>query len=654
MSRQTAAVPHRARTAAESKRAAKSFLGHAKLIGVLTLASRILGLGREIVAGHYLGTGLVASAFTVAFTIPNLFRKLFGEGALSAAFIPLYTQAVKHEREAQGLVNVSLPDGESSDGKSADRSSNESGFSRSRFRRATAGKAAKPQAAPDSVSDLSRSTNDSALGSTAHSALSTQHSALPQSNAFAAAAVNLLCIILLAITVIGEILLGAIILFSRDIRPETLLTVKLTAVMLPYVLLICGGAFISGILQVHKRFGPPAAAPIILNVCHIVVLLIGAKMLHLRASTPADQVIEIQTKLAFWLAGFVLVAGVLQVCVLLPALRQVGFRFQLVLHFWTPMIRKMLWLTLPVAIGAGVLQLSVLLDKGISMALMAGVDNVGNPITHFHFFGHLVRYPMALGAPRRLDLAQFLYQFPLGIFAIALATAIFPHLSSDALEKDRKGFTTILRQGIEAAMWEGLPASVGLVMVRMPAIRLLFQHGQLQAEDARLIGTSVLYYASAIWAFSVLQIVNRAYYALHDTVTPLVMAIVNILLNLIVEIPLLWWLGESAMAVGTLVSFVIQTVIMVLILDRKVGGLNLRQSIKPILKMVIATAVMGLACYDIKHLSWFPHGAGRISWAMQLVIIMAVGAAMYLGACWLLGLDMIGQLKPTRQQSASA
>src|SRR5438445_8524749 len=75
----------------------KSFLAHAKLIGLLTLLSRLLGLAREIVAAHYLGTGLVASAFRVAFTIPNLFRKLFGEGALSAAFIPLYSQSIKHD-----------------------------------------------------------------------------------------------------------------------------------------------------------------------------------------------------------------------------------------------------------------------------------------------------------------------------------------------------------------------------------------------------------------------------------------------------------------------------------------------------------------------------------------------------------------------------
>src|SRR5580692_4579023 len=79
------------------KKKAKTFLQHAKLIGFLTLISRFFGLGREIVAGHYLGTALVGSAFTVAFLIPNLFRKLFGEGALSAAFIPLYAQALKGE-----------------------------------------------------------------------------------------------------------------------------------------------------------------------------------------------------------------------------------------------------------------------------------------------------------------------------------------------------------------------------------------------------------------------------------------------------------------------------------------------------------------------------------------------------------------------------
>jgi putative peptidoglycan lipid II flippase len=547
----------------------KSFLGHAKLIGALTLVSRIVGLAREVVAGHFLGTGVVASAFTVAFTVPNLFRKLLGEGALSAAFIPLYAQAVK-------------------------RGTTESG---------------------ETASD------------------------------FAAASVNLLVLILLGITVIGEAILFAFISTASPDRPDRLLMLKFTAVMLPYVMLVCGGAFLSAILQVHKRFGPPAFAPIILNVCHIGVVLGGAFFLGLHGRDPQTPlVVELQTRLAFWLAVTVLIAGALQVAILLPALRQVGFRFRPAVKFWTPSVRKMLILSIPVALGAGVLQLSVLLDKGLSYALMQGVDASGALVNHFHFFGHLVRYPMELGATRRLDLAQLLYQFPLGVFAIALATAIFPSLSADALEHDRGSFKRVLRTGIEASLWEGFPASIGLILVAEPATRLLFQHGQISSHDCVLIARSTQIYAGAIWAFSVLQIINRAYYAVHDTITPLVMSGVNIVLNLVIEIPLLWWLGESGMAVGTLVSFAIQAVIMLLMLDRRLGGLDLHELGRPIAKMIGATVVMGATLWAVKLSPLYPHGVGRLTWTLQLALMLIIGGAIYLAASYAMGLDTFRQL----------
>src|SRR5437764_14154791 len=131
----------------------KSFVSHANLIGFLTLISRILGMARESVASYFFGAGAIWSAFTVAFTIPNLFRKLFGEGALSAAFIPLYAQEVKrnHPKEAAQ---------------------------------------------------------------------------------FAIASVNLLCTILIALTIVGEVVLW-ILTLVWDMRPDRLLTVKLTAIMLP-------------------------------------------------------------------------------------------------------------------------------------------------------------------------------------------------------------------------------------------------------------------------------------------------------------------------------------------------------------------------------------------------------------------------------------
>jgi putative peptidoglycan lipid II flippase len=281
---------------------------------------------------------------------------------------------------------------------------------------------------------------------------------------------------------------------------------------------------------------------------------------------------------------------------------------------------------------------------------MVHIDANQNPITTFHFLGRIVRLPMELGALRRLDIAQLLYQFPLGIFAIALATAIFPALSADALEKDRYRFRTVLRHGIEASLWEGLPASVGLILVAEPAVRLMFQHGQITYHDATLIARSTVVYAAAIWAFSLLQIINRAFYALHDTRTPLVMSVVNIVLNLVVEIPLLWKLGESAMAVGTLVSFSVQALLMLWMLDRRIGGLDLQKSLNPVLKMIAATIVMGAVCYGFKNCSLYPHHVGRIGWSIQLLLLLGLGGSVYLGVCFLLGVTMIDDLLPRRKK----
>ena len=554
-----------------SRTAPKSFLQHARLIGFLTLISRFFGLARDVVSAHFLGAKLVAAAFTFAFTVPNLFRKLFGEGALSAAFIPLYSQSLKNE----------------------------------------------------SAQDA---------------------------NDFAAATVNLLCAILVGVTIVSEAIVWGILLFCHGLREDWVLSLRLAGIMLPYVVLICGAAFIGGILQVHHRFGLPAAAPIILNACHIAVLIIGARLIGLNARAAVDE--HKQTQLAYWLAMVVLVAGVMQISILLPALRHTGFRFKLSAHIWTPAIKKMLLLSLPVAMGAGVLQFSVVLDKGIAMALMqvhssgaGGVQIVSNT---FSIFGHSARLPMEEGAPTRLDRAQTLYQFPLGVFAIALATAIFPSLSADAMNKDRKKFRDALRHGIEASLWEGLPASVGLILVAQPIARLLFQHGQNTPHDADLIARSTAVYATAIWAFSLLQIINRAYYAVHDMLTPLKMAALNIVINLVVEIPLLWWLGESAMAVGTVVSFAVQALLMLWMLDRRIGGLGLRESFSPVLKMLIATAVMGIVCYGLKISPLYPHKTGQIAWAIQLGVLLSAGAAVYLGVCSLLGVTMMKDLLPRR------
>ena len=543
---------------AKPARPARSFVHHAKLISVLTLFSRILGVLRESIAARYYGAGLVSNAFTVAFTVPNLFRRLFGEGALSAAFIPLYSQSLKSDDPAE-------------------------------------------------------------------------------SRRFAAASVNLLIVILLALTVVGELVMFAIAQF--DMRPEYRLAVKLTAIMLPYVLLVCGTAFLGAILQVHRRFGLVAAAPIVLNVGLIAGTLLGAWFWDMGTEAGRQRAI-------YLVSCLVLVSGVLQVLMLVPSLHEIGFRFDLRAAFWTPAVQKMLKLSLPVALGAGVLQLSVMLDRGISFFLAKGFDQHGQLISQFQFFGQWIRYPMEHGAAARLAWAQYLYQFPLGVFAIALATAIFPALSSDALDADRQRFRDGLRRGIKVTLWEGLPASIGLIIVAQPAVQVLFERGQFTHVDTLLVARSVQLYSAAIWAFSLQQILNRAYYALHDTLTPLIMSIVALVVEMSIKLPLLWTpLGESGMAAGTAVSYTLQSLVMIYFLQRKAGSLDLHQIKGFVVKLLIATAVMTAACWLVSKAPFYPRAENvrRMAATIRLILLVSTGAITYIGACWIMGIGLGGR-----------
>jgi putative peptidoglycan lipid II flippase len=296
----------------------------------------------------------------------------------------------------------------------------------------------------------------------------------------------------------------------------------------------------------------------------------------------------------------------------------------------------MLRLSVPVALSAGVLQLSVVIDSLITACLTRSAD----ASVRLHLFGHVLDYPLAIGALARLNWAQLLYQFPLGVFAISLATAIFPTLSVDAMDKDRTKFRAALRHGIIVTLMEGFGASLGLMMVSYPAIRLLYQHGEFTPADTRWVALSTCFFSAAIWAFSLQQILNRAYYALHDTMTPLIMSIVTIAVNTFVEVPLAFSkLGEAGIAAGTLASFTIQAVVMLVMLDRRVGGLGMGLITRSAAKMLAGCLMMYAVCELVRHLSWYPKSTTQFASMIQLAILMSAGGGAYLGTCRLLGLS---------------
>ena len=521
---------------------AKSFLSHAKVMAALIFLSRLLGLAREAAAAWAFGAGAVWSAFTFAFTLPNLFRKLLGEGALSAAFIPLYSRN--------------------------------------------------------------------------------------RDPAFAAATVRALVVILVVITVIGELVLLACLLKLR--RPDYVLAVRLGMVMLPYVVFVCGGALLAGILQVHGRFAVTAATAAALNL-----VLLGAMVAAYGAFDLTSE--AGRTAGVFLLSAAVLVAGAVQVAMLLPGLRAAGVPLRSLLigrDTFGPGVKRVLRLSVPVAIGAGVMQVGVLLDKGISFVLARGTEVET-------LMG--LALPLAEGAAARLSWAQFLYQFPLGVFAVALGTAIFPKLAADADDPAALGQT--LRQGAEAALAIGIPASCGLMLTATPAVELLFERGQFTPADTVLVARSTVFYAGGIWAYSLLQIVARAYYARGDTLTPTLWAGANLVANLAIELPLLWTpLAESGMAVATAATFGVQAVVMLLVLARSIDA-DLRPLLDQAWRMLLAAGVMSAALLVTTPLLGDQHSA------IRLTVLTVLGVAVYGGAALLLRVEVAGALIGRRRDS---
>ena len=249
------------------------------------------------------------------------------------------------------------------------------------------------------------------------------------------------------------------------------------------------------------------------------------------------------------------------------------------------------------------LQIGVMLDKGIGQFL------AGQPGHEtFSLLGRSIRFPLIEGAAARLDLAQFMYQFPARRLRHCLATAIFPTLGREAINPKGHAFNRACRQGIEGSLFIGLPASVGMILVAEPAVRLLFEGGRFSAAVRAVVALSTAIYSVAIWAFSMLQIINRgvlldarlrrrrcagrlqpADQPDHRNPPALDAAC-----------------AKARWPVGTLVSFAIQAIAMLLILSNRVGGLQLNHSAPAIGKMLMATLVMLIACVGLRWLPMYP------------------------------------------------
>jgi len=506
-----------------------------------TLTSRVLGFVRDMATAALFGlsTGGVLDALVVAFRIPNLFRALFGEGAMTASFLPVFTEALERNREnAWQILRETL---------------------------------------------------------------------------------RWLVSVLIVITLAGEAVLGVWVWLVHD-DPHVRLLAGLTAVFLPYLIVVCVTAVASAALQALGRFAAPAFSPALLNICWIL----GAVLI-------APTITNRESGQAYVLALCVVIGGLLPWWVQLSSLRREGFRiFSHNGSTNNSSLKQIQRAMIPTTFALAVTQLNTLSDSIVAWVLAVPSEGPQK----IAWLGNL-RYPMKQGAAATIYFGERLYQFPLGLIGIAVATVVFPLLSKHVARGNRDELAADLTLGLRLVLWSAVPSAVGLVVLAEPITRLLFEHGQFTAADTVRTSHMIAAYGAGIWAYCALPVLVRGFYAVGDRVTPLRVAVSAVGVNLLLDFSLIWPFAEIGLAVATVVSAIVQIVALALLFSARHERLHWRLIGTTLVQAIIAAAVM--AGTVILLLSRIPVQSGLVNSLLRVLMPSAAGGAVYVAMAAILG-----------------
>ncbi len=471
----------------------------AGIVSIAVMASRLLGLVREKVIAYYFAAGIGGDAFYAAFRIPNLMRDLFGEGALSKAFVTTFTA-------------TELEDGEEAAWRLANRVFNAS------FLLLTLITLVGIFAAP-AIVDL------------IFTGKGFQEVPLDPSEHFGFES-------------------------KRD------LTVYLTQIMFPYLILVSLAAVTMGLLNSKGKFGLPASASSFFNVGSLIVGVCGyyiGPSLDLHRTTG--------------MAVGVVVGGALQFLIQVPSARRVGFRYQSLLSFHDERVRQVIRLIGPAILGVAALQINVLINSIFA-------SEGGGWLTW-------------------INRAFRLMHLPIGVFGVAISTVALPNLAklvaAGNMEEFRRAFTYALRLMFLLTV----PASIGLMVLAEPICRLIFEGGQASPLDTQQTAGALFYYAFGLCGFSAVKIVTDGFYTFNDTRTPAIISLCTVGLNILLNYLFIYRLGfdHRSLALSTSCTITLNFVALLFLLRGKAGGLGLSHIPLLLIKLALASAVMGCACW---------------------------------------------------------
>jgi len=376
------------------------------------------------------------------------------------------------------------------------------------------------------------------------------------------------------------------------------LTVDMVRVTFPYILFISLTAFAGGILNSYGRFGVPAFTPVFLNLSLIAAAL-----------WLAPQMAEPVTALAWG----VLVAGVVQLAFQLPFIKGLGFLVRPKIRRGHEGVRRILRLIIPATVGVSVAQINLLVDTLIASFLVTG------SISWLYYSDRMV-------------------EFPLGVFGIALATVILPNLSRQHAADSPKAFSDTLDWALRLVLVIGAPAAIGLAILAAPILTTLFQYGEFSHGDVRMATLSLVAYSSGLLAFIAVKVLAPGYYARQDTKTPVRIAIVAMLSNIVLNLALVLPLKHAGLALATSVAAYLNAMLLYRGLLKRGIYTPLKGWMALTLRVAAACAVMTaiLIIAGADQEVWFDWTA--LERASRLAVLIFGGGAIYAVTLLLTGL----------------
>ncbi|MCR4962930.1 MAG: murein biosynthesis integral membrane protein MurJ [Firmicutes bacterium] len=396
------------------------------------------------------------------------------------------------------------------------------------------------------------------------------------------------------------------LLTDFDTAQGMALTVTLTRMMLIQALLMAMSAIAMAILHANQHFFWPAIGSFLYNV---IIVVFGAALAGpIESRWPG-----------YGIAGFslgVLVGAALFFLVQVPALKKVGFRFSFSLDTHNPGLHRMVALMIPALIGLSVSQINLLVTQKLATGLTDGVYTA-------------------------LRMANRFMQLPIGVFAVAIAVSFFPTLTRLAAVKEMGEYKRSLSLAIRSVAFILLPSAVGLAVLREPIIRLLFEYSQsFSAANTTLTGQALLFYCIGLVGYGIVQVILRGFYAIQNTVTPVMISVSCIALNILFSILLIGHWQHIGLAFANSLAGLIQAALLFLFLRLKIGPMDMRRICLSFLKTGAACVLMGLAAWQTSRLLEGLMGtAGKMQQALSLGGSIAVAMAVFFVAASLMKME---------------